>query len=119
MSTQKHTHLCSYARVSLRNLDTGTIWEQSVRAELKITDLPVERQALEFLYSDSGSCFFMNPQTYDHVEVGSTMIGEQAQFLEPGMQIPVEFAEGRAVTILRLTNGRESVSIGSASLTRP
>jgi elongation factor P len=84
----------------LRNLDTGTIWEQSVRAELKITDLPVERQALEFLYSDSGSCFFMNPQTYDQVEVASTVIGEQAQFLEPGMQIPVEFVEGRAVSVV-------------------
>jgi elongation factor P len=47
----------------LRNLVTGTMWEQRVRAELKIEDLPVERQALEFLYSADDTCFFMNPQT--------------------------------------------------------
>ncbi len=84
----------------LRNLVTGTIWEQSVRAELKITDLPVERQALEFLYSANDTCFFMNPQTYDQVELASAMIGKQASFLEPGMQMPVEFVEGQAVSVV-------------------
>jgi translation elongation factor P/translation initiation factor 5A len=61
----------------LRNLVTGTMWEQSVRAELKIADLLAERQALEFLYSDEDACFFMNRKTYDQVEIASTVIGKQ------------------------------------------
>jgi translation elongation factor P/translation initiation factor 5A len=47
----------------LKNLVTGTIWEHSFRAELKIEELPVERQTAEFLYADSGNCVFMNPQS--------------------------------------------------------
>jgi elongation factor P len=84
----------------LRNLVTGTIWEQNVRAEVKIVDLPVERQTLEFLYSDGEFCFFMNPLTYDQVEIASAVIGKEASFLEPGMELPVEFVQGRAVSVV-------------------
>lgn len=41
--------------VRLRNLDTGTLWEHSFRAELKLEELTVERHTLEFLYEDGES----------------------------------------------------------------
>jgi elongation factor P len=84
----------------LKNLVTGTFWEHSFRAELKVEELLLQRQTLEFLYSDGDNCFFMNPQSYEQVDVPSAIIGEQAKFLDPGMQIPVEFVEGRAVSVV-------------------
>ena len=84
--------------VRLRNLATGTVWEHSFRAELKIEQLEIDRRSLEFLYQDGGQCCFMDPGTYDQVEVPAAVIGEQAKFLEAGMSLPVEFVEGRPVT---------------------
>jgi translation elongation factor P/translation initiation factor 5A len=43
----------------LKNLNTGTIWEHTFRAELKVEEVPVERQTLAFLYSDGNSGVFM------------------------------------------------------------
>ena len=43
----------------LQNIETHTFRELSLRAELKLTDLPVERASLEFLYSDGDQCCFM------------------------------------------------------------
>jgi elongation factor P len=84
----------------LKNLSTGTIWEHTFRAELKVEEVPVERQTLAFLYSDGNSWFFMNPESYDQIELLAAVIGEQAKFLEDGMQIPVEFVEGRAISAI-------------------
>jgi elongation factor P len=84
----------------LKNLVTGTFWEQSLRAELKIEELPVERQTLEFLYSDEHTCFFMNPQSYEQIEVSSAIVGAQTRFLDPGMQVPVEFVQSQAVNVV-------------------
>jgi elongation factor P len=84
----------------LKNLATGTFWEQSVRAELKIEELPVERQTLEFLYTDEDTCFFMNPQSYEQIEVSSAVVGAQMKFLDPGMQTSVEFVQGRPVNVI-------------------
>jgi elongation factor P len=84
----------------LKNIATGTVWEHSFRADLKVEEFPVERQTLEFLYSDGDSWFFMNPHSYEQVEVPSAVIGEQAKFLDAGMQIPVEFVGGRAINAI-------------------
>ena len=86
--------------LQLRNLETGTTWEYSIRAELKIEELPVERQNLEFLYVNDPVCVFMHPQSYEQVEIPASILGETASFLSDGMQLPVEFVEGRAVSVI-------------------
>ncbi len=85
----------------LRNLSTGTLWEHSFRSDLKLEDLAVEKQPMDFLYSDEDQCYFMNPDTYEQVSIGIRVVGEQqARFLKPEMRVPVEFVEGRPVSVL-------------------
>jgi elongation factor P len=84
----------------LQNLITRTFWEHSFRSELKLEDIPVEKQALEFLYTDGGHCVFMNPQTYEQTEIAKDIVGPLAEFMDPGMKVSVEFVEGRAVNVL-------------------
>jgi elongation factor P len=84
----------------LQNIDTGTFREHSFRAELRLRDLPVERQALEFLYADGDHYCFMDAENYEQTEIPRAVIGPRAAFLEPGMKLPVEFVSGRPVHIL-------------------
>ena len=85
----------------LQNLDTRTFWEHSFRAELKLEEIALERQALEFLYADGEQCCFMNPVSYEQTEVAKAFIGDpQVRLLEPGMKLSVEFLEGRPVSVL-------------------
>ncbi|HTT63634.1 MAG TPA: hypothetical protein VMG35_17400 [Bryobacteraceae bacterium] len=84
----------------LQNLETGTFREHSFRAELRFQDLPVEKQALEFLYMDGSQCCFMHPETYEQTEIPQAVAGSRAAFLEPGMKLAVEFVSGRPVQVL-------------------
>jgi len=84
----------------LLNLSTGTQWEHSFRSDLKMEDLPVEKTTMEFLYSDAGICYFMNPQTYEQIEIEDDKIGPQAAFLLPQMQVPVEFVNAEPVNVV-------------------
>ena len=83
----------------LRNLSTGTLWEHSFRAELKLEEIPLERHLLEFLYGDDDQCCFMDPVTYEQTEIPRALVGPQVAFLQSGMQLMVEFCEGRAVNV--------------------
>jgi elongation factor P len=60
---------------------TGTLWEHSFRSDLKIEDVPIEKQSMDFLYADGGDCYFMNPETFEQVTVPEKVIGPPAQFL--------------------------------------
>ena len=84
----------------LKNLSTGTLWEHSFRSDLKLEDLAVEKQNMEFLYSDSDHCYFMNPENFEQIGIPSPVIGDQARFLQAEMLLPVEFVEGQPVSVL-------------------
>jgi len=84
----------------LHNIDTGTFREHSFRAELRLRDLPIERQTLEFLYVDGDRCCFMDPGNYEQTEIPSGVVGPRAAFLESGMRLPVDFVSGRPVHVL-------------------
>ena len=84
----------------LQNLETHTFRELSLRAELKLIDLPVERISLEFLYADGDQCCFMNPETFEQTEVARTQLGRQEAFLEAGMRLSVDFVDGRPVHVV-------------------
>jgi elongation factor P len=84
----------------LLNLATGTTWETSFRSELKLEDLRLEKRSLDFLYSDESHCCFMDPVSFEQVEVPQEMAGARARFLESGMRLSIEFLEGTPVGIV-------------------
>jgi elongation factor P len=88
------------AHTRLQNVDTGTFWEHSLRADLKLDEVGLERRPLEFLYADSGQCCFMDPATYEQTEIPNAVVGERWPFLEAGMKLAVEFVEGRPLGVL-------------------
>jgi len=85
--------------VRLKNIDTGTLWEHRFRSDEKLEDLPLEKQQMDFLYSDSDNCFFMHPETFEQVSVPKKAIGQAEKFLKPEMRVPVEFFDGQPVSV--------------------
>ena len=83
----------------LKNLHTGTLWEHRFRSDERLEDLPVEKQAMDFLYSDADNCYFMNPETFEQVSIPRAVIGPAEKFLKPEMRVPVEFFEGQPLSV--------------------
>jgi len=88
------------AHVRLQNLETGTFWEYSLRGELKLEEIPLEKRTLEFLYADGEQCCFMDPDTFEQFEIAASTVGPQASFLDAGMRLPVEFMESRPIRVV-------------------
>jgi elongation factor P len=83
----------------LRNLATGTQWEHSFRADLKIEDVAVDKRPVEFLYADGAALTFMDPETFEQIEIGAAMAGPQAALLTAQMKVSIEFVEGTPVSV--------------------
>src|SRR6516162_4919705 len=84
----------------LRNIRKGTFKELRWRPEERLEDAHLEKQDMEFLYSDADSVTFMNPTTYDQVSVPLEAIGATEKYLKPEMKVPVEFYDGQPVSII-------------------
>lgn len=87
------------AHTRLRNVQTGTFWEHRFRADEKLEEIPLEKEQMDFLYSDQDNCYFMNPETFEQVAIPRAAIGPAEKFLRPEMRVPVEFFDGRPVSV--------------------
>src|SRR6202158_4948603 len=67
-------------KAKLRNVLTGSIFEQSFRSGDKYRTVRIDKREATYLYSDGSHHHFMDTQTYDQVPVDEDM-------LEPGLQL--------------------------------
>ena len=84
----------------LRNVIKGTFKELRFRPEERLDDTQLDRQQMEYLFSDADSATFMNPQNFEQVSIPLESIGPAAAFLQAEMEVPVELYEGQPVSIV-------------------
>jgi elongation factor P len=84
----------------LRSVASGRIWEPHFRPDERLEELQLERQTMEFLYSDADNCCLMNPESFDQVEIPRAILGPAVGYLKPEMKLPVEFFDGRPISIV-------------------
>jgi len=83
-----------------KNLRTNNIKEWRLHPQTKIEDVLLERQEMEYLYTDGDDFYFMNPDTFEQISLPKEAIGHREPFLQPNMRIPVEMFEGHPVNVV-------------------
>ena len=83
-----------------RHVVNGSLKEFRFRPEERLEDTQLQRQDMEFLYSDADSVTFMNPESFEQVTIPQEAIGAATRFLQPEMRVPVEFYQAQPVSIV-------------------
>jgi elongation factor P len=92
-------NLRAMVQAKLKNIKNGASFEHRFRAADSIDPASMETHELEFLYQGGSDFHFMNTENYDQLEMDEEALGDNAQWLQPGMRIVAEFFEGRPVSI--------------------
>ena len=92
-------NLRAMVQAKLKNIKNGASFEHRFRAADSIDPASMETHELEFLYQGGSDYHFMNTENYDQLEMDDEALGDNAQWLQPGMRIVAEFFEGRPVSI--------------------
>ncbi len=78
-------------RVSARNLESGGIEEKTFSSNVKVEDVQTAKRQLQFLYSDTSTATFMDPKTYDQVEITVSVVKDELPFIKEGENVSVLF----------------------------
>jgi elongation factor P len=85
-------------KAKLSNVRTNRLWEARFRPQERLEDLPVERHLMEFLFRAGDRCTFMDPVSFEQIEVPSEILGSAEKFLQDGATVPLEFFEGQPIS---------------------
>jgi elongation factor P len=87
-------------KTKLCNVTSGRMWEPHFRPQERLQEVEVERRTMEFLFGDGETCTFMDPRSFEQIAVQRPILGPAYAFLQSGMELPVEFFEGRALSVV-------------------
>jgi elongation factor P len=86
-------------KMKLRSASSGRVSEPHFRPEEKLEDLQPTLEAMDFIYADATSCTFMDPDSFEQVEIPRELLGRVVDFLREGMRLTIEFFEGRPISV--------------------
>jgi elongation factor P len=90
----------SMVHVRARVVKTRHPKELRFHADDRIEDTELERRAMEYLYTDGASFYFMDPETFEQIGLPKEAIGPLERFLRPNMRLPVELHEGEPLRVV-------------------
>ena len=100
----KYTHVKigrggAIVRVSARNLESGGTEEKTFSSNIKVEEVQTFKRQLQFLYSDEKIATFMDPKTYDQIEVPVSVIENELPFIKEGQSVNLLFWDERPLSI--------------------
>ena len=110
-------NLRAMVQAKLKNLRTGSNFEHRFRAADSVERASLETHELEFMYEGGGTYHFMNTENYDQLEMDEETLGDNAQWMQPGMRIQAEYYNGRPIGIA-LPNSIELAIVETAPVMR-
>ena len=101
METQHRTpgNLRAFVQVKMRNLRYGKALDQRFASTENIEVLPTERKTLEFSYADRGTFAFIDPETFEQIELSEETLGDVKNYLSAGGKVEVLYVDELPLTV--------------------
>jgi elongation factor P len=101
METQHRTpgNLRAFVQVKMRNLRYGKSLDQRFASTDSMEVLPTEKKTLEFSYADRDTYSFMDPETFETIELPESLIGETKNYLTANGKVDVLFVDEKPLTV--------------------
>ena len=71
----------AFVRTKLKNIKNGGVIEKSFRPTEKFENAMIERNSMQYLYSDGELYYFMNMETFDQIALNEDLIGDSLKFV--------------------------------------
>ncbi len=81
----------AFAQVEMKSLNKNTKLNERFRSSETVEKAAVEEEKFNFLYSDENSYFFMNPKSFDQIEIKRDVVGEKGKLLTENLEVNISF----------------------------
>lgn len=86
-------------KVKVRNLNSGAVVTKTYTTGNKVQDIQLTRKTMQFLYSDADNSLFMDPVSFEQIEISKKLVGDDEKYLVEGMDASLLFWEDKPLSI--------------------
>ncbi len=92
-------NLRAFVQAIIRSIKTGKSADVRFTSTEKVELVEVDRRTLEFSYKDRDGWFFMDPESYDTIQLSEELVGDAKDYLTENMKVEVLYAEDKPVEV--------------------
>lgn len=89
----------SIVNVRIKSLLDGKVLEKTFKGNETLESADVTTKAVQYLYNDANTFYFMNGESFEQFEVSADLVGDAAGYLKEGDQVQLQFFKGQAISV--------------------
>ena len=89
----------AFAQVEMKSVVKNTKLNERFRSSESVEKATVEENNFNYLYSDESKYFFMDPKTFEQIEIKKDIIGEKGKLLTENLEVSISFYNENAISI--------------------
>ena len=89
----------AFAQVEMKSVGKNTKLNERFRSSETVEKASLEEINFSYLYSDENNYFFMDPKTFEQIEIKKNIIGEKGKLLTENLDVVVSFFKDNAISI--------------------
>ena len=89
----------AFAQVEMKSLNKNTKLNERFRSSETVEKASLEETKYNYLYEDEKNYFFMNPRSFEQIEINKDIIGEKGKLLSENLEVVISFYNERAISI--------------------
>ena len=89
----------AFAQVEMKSLNKNTKLNERFRSSETVEKASLEETTFNYLYSDEANYFFMDPKTFEQIEIKKDTVGDKGKLLTENLQVSVSFYNENPLSI--------------------
>ena len=81
----------AFAQVEMKSVGKNTKLNERFRSSETVEKASLEENKFNYLYEDESNYFFMEPKTFEQIEIKKEIIGEKGKLLIENLEVTVSF----------------------------
>ena len=81
----------AFAQIEMKSLNKNTKLNERFRSSETVEKATLEETKFNFLYEDDADYYFMNPKTFDQINIKKNIVGEKGKMLTENLEVSINF----------------------------
>ena len=89
----------AFAQVEMKSINKNTKLNERFRSSETVEKASLDETNYNFLYEDEKNYFFMNPKSFEQIEINKGVVGEKGKLLTENLEVTVNFYNDNAISV--------------------
>ena len=89
----------AFAQIEMKSVNKNTKLNERFRSSETVEKASVEEINFNYLYEDENNYFFMNPKSFEQIEIKKDIVGDKGKLLSENLEVSVSFYNENPISI--------------------